>query len=268
MDADRSQLLAQFEGKYGLVLWRGLSLYDQTPIMAVLTHVRRPTLNRELGDCAQIAILPYEAPPVEAQRDGRDVSVCGSCPQRPSQGGGCYVSAAHGPQRTWFAARGLGEGTLSREYPPATDWRVLGLKRLRIGSWGDPAAVPIPVWDSVRWFARRGFLAYTHGWHLDRCQTMRTWCMASVDSPDEQRRATSMGWRTFRTRTSSSPLLPGERMCPKAAESPTHGRVTCRMCGQCDGTGRGARRPNYAIFVHGMRRRRAGFVVSPHSKES
>ena len=62
----------------------------------------------------------------------------------------------------------------------------------------------------------------------------------------EERRAVSGGWRTFRVRPVSQPLLRSEITCPASAEA-GH-RVRCIDCGLCDGTGPAK---NIAILAHG-----------------
>jgi hypothetical protein len=49
-----------------------------------------------------------------------------------------------------------------------------------------------------------------------------------VDDPLEYGRANDMGWRTFRTKLESDPLLPNEIISP-------YPKVQCIDCGMCDG---------------------------------
>ena len=70
-------------------------------------------------------------------------------------------------------------------------------------------------------------------------------CMASVDDPEEYGRANDMGWRTFRTKLESDPLLPNEIICP-------YPKVQCVDCGMCDGKDSKFRK-NIAVNAHGVR---------------
>lgn len=63
------------------------------------------------------------------------------------------------------------------------------------------------------------------------------------------------GWRTFRVRSASDPLLPGEIACPASAEASAEAgaRVQCDRCLLCDGAARMDihRLPSIAIIDHG-----------------
>ena len=69
--------------------------------------------------------------------------------------------------------------------------------------------------------------------------------MASVDDPVEYGRANDMGWRTFRTKLESDPLLPNEIICP-------YPKVQCVDCGMCDGKDSKFKQ-NIAVNAHGVR---------------
>lgn len=232
----------------GFELWRGPSLVDGTPIGVVVTHVRGAPLNRKIGDMSQAWILPLNREPLEAVRTGEDRAVCGTCAFRPSLGGGCYVSVAYTAQRVWWAWRQLGSHGPVTALP--TD---LARKPIRLGAWGDPAAVPLDVWRPLL-AAVPAWTGYTHRWRELAGDDRAGWqavAMASCDSPDDVAEARAAGWRTFRARPPESPLLPGERVCPSAAEAPTHGSVTCADCLLCDGHALARRRRDVAIVVHG-----------------
>ena len=102
----------------------------------------------------------------------------------------------------------------------------------------------------------RAVLGYTHAWR-DLDPELWGWCMASVETSLAATHAQEQGWRTYRTRpTGSSSLAKGERGCPAAKESPTHGKVTCETCRLCDGWSRGRALPNIVIRAHGASARR------------
>jgi len=71
------------EGIRGLELWRGASRLDGAPIVAIATGLAAPSSNPKTGPMVQTWILRADVAPHEAQRDGRDASVCGDCPLRP-----------------------------------------------------------------------------------------------------------------------------------------------------------------------------------------
>ena len=72
--------------------------------------------------------------------------------------------------------------------------------------------------------------------------------MASADSADDRMLAIAKGYRTFRVRTESEALLPGEFICPASEEAGK--RLTCDTCGACNG-GVDSKKASPAIIVHG-----------------
>lgn len=107
----------------------------------------------------------------------------------------------------------------------------IGPLPVRIGSYGDPAAVPTRVWAELVRYAKN-WTGYTHfaipkecdqckgsgsysyfmgnSWSpepcgrckgtgkIDRCDPdLKRYCMASVDTPEEREEAQGLGWRTF-----------------------------------------------------------------------
>lgn len=241
----------------GFELWRGPSLIDGAPIVAVVTHVQHDSLNSKIGAMAQAWVLPQDVPPLDAVRTGADESVCGSCRFRPKRGGGCYVSIAHTAQRVWWAwSRG--------SYRPAAELPAeLATRPVRLGAWGDPAAVPVEAWEALV-AAVPLHTAYTHRWReLGRDARWQAIAMASCDSPRDVADARMLGWRTFRARLPWQPLLAGERVCPSADEAPSRAKATCATCGLCDGVRGRASRRDVAIVVHGIHARAAAAWMAP-----
>ena len=58
----------------GYVIYRGPSLLDGAPIVAIATM---QTSNRKTGNMVQTWILREDVSPVEASKAGADASVCG-----------------------------------------------------------------------------------------------------------------------------------------------------------------------------------------------
>lgn len=232
----------------GYLLYRGPSSLDGSPVVAVATAGSR---NVKTGSIVQTWILSDvgELPHV-AQRTGADVAVCGDCPLRPANGGGCYVLTWQGPRGVYDAYRRGRYADVSGD--PAGIATVGAGRHVRLGAYGDPAAVPHGVWRALL-SRSRGWTGYTHQWrHAD---VLRDICMASVGSPGEAAIARSRGWRTFRIRAAADPLLPREGVCPASTEA---GHVrTCETCGICDGSARGSGRASIAIVAHGWTAKRA-----------
>lgn len=227
--------------------------YDDGEIFVVVTGLRRPSSNAKTGDLVQTWILVRAVAPVEAQRTGEDALVCGSCPQRPALGGSCYVTTAHAPLSVWRAYHAGRYPVLKPEHLQRARARGAAL---RIGSYGDPAAVPAKMWAALSAHFRRT-VGYTHQWQS--APELRSLCMASVDSPEEREEARAQGWRTFRVRRQGEPLLAHEVVCPASAEAGFS--RTCGTCGACDGARSEDRRASVAIVEHGARVRRLKVIA-------
>ena len=119
----------------------------------------------------------------------------------------------------------------------------------RGGGWyyGDPAAVPLSVWEAVCRLAS-GWTGYTHRW-ADCDQGLARYCMASVDTTRQQEEAAGAGWRTFRVRLPDEPVLQGEKVCPASKEG--RRRKKCDGCLACNGAREGDTRDSIAIVFHG-----------------
>ena len=242
-----------------MILYEGPSLLDPAvDIVVVATEDSNP----KTGKMLYTWILRADRAPEVAAYDGSDDAICGDCkfrafvgvgpPDYPTQGYGsrtCYVrlSPAEGADealppsevwRKWKAGHwdfgGAGRDQLNWDWIPDRcagpygQWQYVGDLPVRIGSYGDPAAVPTRVWaELVRY--RRHWTGYTHMWKpktcskcwgsgetdgpinqrqtcpfcngsetVDRCDPdLKRYCMASVDTPEERAEAQALGWRTF-----------------------------------------------------------------------
>lgn len=232
----------------GYIIYRGPSKLDGAPIVAVaLTH----SGNVKTGDMVQTYIIRDDMTPREAANTGADSSVCGTCPHRGTidtdsgrnVGRSCYVTLFHGPRVVDVQVR-------AGAYPDALSSRARGSiargRFVRLGTYGDPAAVPARVWQHLLMFSA-GHTGYTHQWRNPAAAALRGLVMASADSVAEQRDAAADGWRTFRVATSAG-KLPGEAVCPASAEA-GH-KLQCHQCLACGGAD-GQRRGHIVIQAHG-----------------
>ena len=236
--------------KNGLVLWEGPSVLNGEPIVAIATGFQRSTKNDKIGkETIQVWYLHRDISPNVASREGQDKAVCGDCIHRPSTGGACYVITFQAPLAIWKAYKRGSYAQWDGSRMPFLN------RRVRFGAYGDPAAVPKDTLLSIRKASKR-HMGYTHQWKDPAMDHLRDWCMASADSAPDYLRARSKGWRTFRVRSPDEQLLSNERMCPASEESPVYETMDCGKCGGCDGLTRGAKRPNYAIIVHGIKANR------------
>jgi hypothetical protein len=220
----------------GAVLYQGPSLLDGRPIVVIVTGFSG-SANTKTGKMLQTWIMRADEDPGVIAQSGRDGSICGNCPQRRSLGGSCYVVVEQAPLtiwRAWQAGR-------YEDWRAALPHGALKGRSVRFGSYGDPAAVPPSVWRRVREQKLEGWTGYTHQWR--NAIALRPFLMASVDNQAEMLQAQEAGWRTFRVRDESEPMvMTAEVECPSE-------RVTCETCGLCRGRSRVAK--SVAIVAHG-----------------
>lgn len=229
----------------GFILWEGASLYDGKPIVVIATM---ESGNVKTGDMVQTWVLRQDVNPIEASRTGKDKSICGNCPHmgKPSDKPkgwavrrSCYVNLLHGPLGIWktYAAG---------KYPHATQEQIETLaagRMVRVGSYGDPAAVPVHVWQDFTRNAK-GWTAYTHASQ----NPLPDMLMTSADSLPQAQAAWDRGERTFRVVSAVSDLVKGkEALCPASKEAGQ--RATCEACRLCNGALSKAK--SIAIVAHG-----------------
>lgn len=237
------------------ILYRGPSIIDGRPIVVAFYT---GTKNRKVGNAPSIAILP-DAPDYRSAFINAP-SVCGGCPflgsmhakgEKRTQGG-CYAWALSMPIAAQLKAitagryiEGPGAWTLTHAHINATAPRII-----RIGTVGDPAAVPQWVWDRLRAGLPYDTTpqSYSHQWRRPDAQHLRSWTMASVESAADAAKAHAMGWRTFRAALPDAPTIPdAEKVCTYERE-----RLTCSACGACNGrTTPADDRPSITATVHG-----------------
>ena len=228
----------------GFVVYSGPSALDGSPVVVVATL---RSANRKTGRMIQTWILRADVAPTDAVRSGADASICGACPHRGDRAAGkprtCYVNVGQAPGSVWRAyQRGrYAVGTLADAMAAAPGVPV------RIGSYGDPAAVPPEVWSPVRSAPR--WTGYTHQWRLPAAAALRDLVMASCDSPAEAIEAARAGWRAFLVRPADAETSAD---LGRAILCPSDRGVECARCGLCAGASpRTAAAPHIWIPAHG-----------------
>lgn len=218
----------------GIIFYEGPSELDAAPIMAVATGLKARRHNRKIGHMVQTWIMRADIAPHRAIHRGLDSSVCGNCRHRGkivdgvNRARSCYVVVHQAPHSVWqTAAKG---GYLRTNLADAR--AILAGLAIRLGAYGDPAAVPFNVWAEALADAARG-TGYTHQWRTADPRFAR-YCMASADSPEEAAEAQALGYRTFRVGTTAERLARGEFLCP--ASGPAGHKVQCDSCLACNGT--------------------------------
>jgi len=220
---------------------------------------------------AQTYILRSDIDPITASRHGDDYSICGDCKHRgtpnPNKSKGwaddraCYVNLIHGPNQVYKAFKAGKYPSVSMSpYSLPQTLTILGCDQIiRIGSYGDPLAVPHDVWASLTRKAET-WTGYTHQSETNPDNRTINLCMISVDNKAEYHRAQSKGLRTFRIipyqeykEFGHDSIMPNEILCPASKEAIIEKSITCSECKLCKGQTIKAK--SIAIVAHGVGRK-------------
>jgi hypothetical protein len=209
------------------ILWEGASAMDGAPIVLIVSGVQY-SANSKTGNMLQTFILRQDILPTDAVKTGLDYSTCGNCPHRPilAKGTGhavCYVNVGNAANQLW---RKYNAGELLR----LPSLKLLEGRKLRMGSYGDPAMVPYSVWNDVL-KACVSHTGYTSQWREDFAQDFRYLCQASVSSISAQQEALAMGWKTYLNLPKGSEAPVGSVACPNSSDQ----NIQCLTCGLCNG---------------------------------
>lgn len=236
----------------GVVLYEGPSAIDGAPIVVIANRITTASHNEKTGDMVQTFILRADVAPMVALRSGEDASICGDCLHRPANKGSCYVNVGRAPTSVYGAYL---RGRYARpgvDYDPAIIPTLFSGLRVRLGTYGDPAAAPFQVWRAAT-LNSAGHNGYTHQWRDARFASFRLLCMASADTERDHADAHAAGWRTFRVKTADAPRLGNEVHC-HASKEMGH-KTSCTDCLACGGTSAKAR-ASIVINAHGPTARR------------
>jgi len=238
------------------IIYDGPSLIDGSPIVAI---AQVKSGNRKTGDMVQTWILRSDIDPITASRTGADTAICGDCPHKgkPSdketgwaKDRTCYVNLLFAPNGVYKAYKRGAYDTANGHYAIA----AIGNKRgVRLGSYGDPAAVPEYIWESL--IAKSDYVtAYTH----NPINPMPHKIMTSADNAAQAHSAWDKGERTFRVISDLAQIIKGkEVLCPASDEAGN--RATCAACKLCGGNSVKAK--SVAIVAHGASKRKAKELV-------
>jgi hypothetical protein len=252
----------------GFVFYRGPSLIDGKPIVGICLVGK--SSNVKTGTMVQTYILRSDVHPVESVKTGSDVSICGSCPHRlmvrdyydrkskKVKNGlkrTCYVNLGHGPTAVF-------SGLMRGIYPSVNPVLLSKLKgrMLRLGTYGDPAAIPQAYWNMLLNAEISGHTGYTHQWQTSLGDVWIGRLMASVDNATERLKAWKAGWKTFAVlNTSETHTDAQSATCPSSKEytEKTGKKVQCADCKLCNGS-----KAHVAIQGHGI-----GWVDQPFQSQ-
>lgn len=240
-----------------MIIYRGPSLIDGKPIVAIVVG---QSDNTKTGNMVQTYIIREDISPLEASKTGEDFSICGNCKhkgrpttradKKQAEDRSCYVNLGQGPT---IVHKALVRGV----YPMVVGHAAIAAlgkgRMVRLGTYGDPAAVPSYIWESLLSEAA-GHTAYTHQSDMPSAQARPAYMMISADTESAARVAWSQGNRTFRVVKSTNEVIAGaEIICPASKEAGF--RTTCNSCGLCGGAAVKAK--SIAIVDHGPLRKRA-----------
>ena len=236
-----------------MIVYEGPSELDGSPIVGIITGLKKTSTNTKTGNMAQLWILRSDMDPLEASRTGADSAICGDCPFRGAptdrtngvaSGRECYVALQNAPLSVYKRYKRGG-------YEQATVQELAGIN-LRLGAYGDPAALP---YDIVRMLTRMAgnHTGYTHQWARIHPRWSE-FLMASVEDDSTAQRADFLGYRLFRVQRVGEPSLPSRDWvtCPASEEGGK--RTTCEECGLCAGQMINAK--SVTIIDHGPQRKR------------
>tara|TARA_R100000654_G_scaffold75165_2_gene111691 strand:+ start:1025 stop:1765 length:741 start_codon:yes stop_codon:yes gene_type:complete len=234
------------------IIYKGPSLIDGEPIVVIAIVQSR---NTKTGNMVQTYILNDNGKsPLENNKTGLDYSICGNCVHRgnattdpnrkTAEKRTCYVNLAQGVLITWKNYQ-LGKYETAAGHAAIAE---LGRGRMvRIGTYGDGAAVPSYIWDSLLSEAD-GHTAYTHQTDVPGVHADPSRFMVSADDKEQAQKAWQNGARTFRVIGNVNEMMKGfEILCPASEEAGR--RTTCKTCKLCAGASIKAK--SIAIVAHG-----------------
>jgi hypothetical protein len=241
------------------VIYSGPSLIDGKPIVCIAII---GSGNIKTGNMVQTYIIRSDISPMDASKSGEDYSICGDCIHRGTPtdnpdkkqalNRSCYVTIYQGPTVVY---KGYKRGI----YPIASadDTRTIGKGRMvRLGSYGDPSAVPKSVWDELL-SESVGHTGYSHQSKNPKVSVDYNRVMVSADSKASAQGYHLNGKRTFRVipvkvweNQGKASMLQSEILCPASNEAGN--KVTCIDCKLCVGSSIKAK--SIAIVSHGAGR--------------
>ncbi len=231
-------------------IWSGRSIHPQGDggeIAVFLSGIQNPSANAKTGPMLQTYILANNGrDPVTVANDPRGAwrDACGGCALAHAIGGACYVNLGQAPLSIWSAwNRGSVPHILPGQWSALLE--TIAGKPIRLGSYGDPAAVPLETWKLLLRGAP-AWTGYTHAWEaLPKGHPLSRYCMASADRPDQIPAAVARGWRAYT-------LAPDPATVPDAIPCPHYTRgIACADCTLCSGSTIGAK--SIAVRPHGAK---------------
>ena len=242
----------------GYIAFEGPSEIDGRPIVVIVNKLQGSANAKTGADLVQTFIIRSDVAPTDALKTGGDVSICGQCVHRPilakSNGQApCYVNVGRSVRSVYEAYK---RGRYQK-IAPVQLRAVLSGRKVRLGTYGDPAAAPVGMWQTITADAA-GIVGYSHQWQAVNFDHA-AWAplvMASADNIDEAAQANLYGMRVFRVSVGVE-KQPSETTCPASAEGGR--KATCDTCMLCGGTTKSAR--DIVIADHAVGHKRRVFML-------
>lgn len=224
----------------GLILYKGPSALDRSRDIVVIATLA--SNNRKTGNMIQVWILSENVNPVQLSADRADDLICGNCPHRQSLGGACYVNIGQAPSAVYKAYK----RDLYPAYDPSIHSELFKSRKIRLGAYGDPAAMPFEIAEHIISISD-GHTAYTHQQkHKSFDARFLSICMVSADTPKQAAAAHAIGAKTFRIAVDITDKFDGEIECLSDSKG-----ISCHDCGICKGS---SAPMSVVIAVHGSRK--------------
>jgi len=233
----------------GFILAEFNSPLDSKPCVAILTL---ESDNRKTGNMCQVWILLRDVNPVQAIELGLDYSICGNCIHRKNnltKKRSCYVNVGQSPNSVWKAYR-------AGNYLDAVDnielvTKLLKRRSIRWGSYGDPALIPYPIFETFNDLAKT-HTGYTHQWRQKFAQIYKNNFQASCDGFADYLDATAHGWKTFAVLPVGVQDTSFGKQCPATVDNSEAQCITCKLC---DGA-----KQNIFVEAHGSGKKHVQLV--------
>jgi hypothetical protein len=243
----------------GFVMYEGPSLIGQGDI-AVLATLQ--CANEKTGNMVQVWIVPKGTGTLEAVQAGQNSAACGSCPLQGSpytqtikRRSGKTEQITRLRNRVCYVNLGrldatVGKAYIRGRYAPYNrriHERWLKGRNVRLGAYGDPAAMPDHLIEYLV-SVGSGHTGYSHQlfWiERQRADMLARHLMVSCHTLAQHEEAVRRGWRPFTVISEKQSPPVGAVECPFY----THG-VQCDTCQLCQGTSKNAR-PVY-VRAHAM----------------
>ena len=215
-----------------------VKIWEGNDIFAALTGLTAESKNKKTGNMLGISILPIAEKPSDSIKHKNDSAQCGGCSAAANTPGGwwCYVNPV--------ALNGVWTATVKHKVSKlAEKFLQLSPVPIRLGTYGDPAKLPINFLRKIIGNNGRKWTGYTHQW--ETCSPKYSqYLMASIDRTNSKKQAIALGYRTYRVLGELDTLDEDEIMCPHDS----HG-VQCADCRLCSGNGIKAK--NIAVRISG-----------------